>query len=159
MSLPAVVFKFINGESSNCILKFKCHFRQLYFKTEQLNIPFLFILPLPFRAFVPTSAENVSLLTGLPGAKMHMAVMSDDNMVETEREREVLKQLKKILAQPQSLASIRLVLADVAACVGATEFWQRWRSQPPSFTTAQLPNGSYSTAVIYSLPWQPNNLL
>ena len=43
------------------------------------------MLSLPFCALVPASTENVSLLTGLPGAKMDVAVMCDDSMVERER--------------------------------------------------------------------------
>ena len=47
---------------------FKCHFRQLYFKSDWLEIHFFSTLPFPFYAFVFTSAENMSLL---PGLHMH----------------------------------------------------------------------------------------
>ena len=64
-------------------------------------------ISLPFYAFVFTSAENTSLLPGLHLRRnaWQQSVME----ILSLRERKVLKQLKKILAQPYSLAYIQLV--------------------------------------------------
>ena len=44
---------------------FRCHFRQLYFIADWLEIHFLCKLSLPFYTFIFTSAENMLLLPGL----------------------------------------------------------------------------------------------
>ena len=76
---------------------FKCYFWQLYFKTDWLEIHFLSKLSLPFCTFVFTSAENMSLL---PGLHVQRNAQQQSLMkILCLREREVLKQLKKILVQ------------------------------------------------------------
>ena len=86
---------------------FKCHFWQLYFKTNWSKIHILSKLSLPFYTFVFTSAEFFSLL---PGLYMQKSTQQQSLIkILSLREREVLKQLKKIPVQPQSLAYIRLV--------------------------------------------------
>ena len=72
------------------------------------------------------------------------------------REREVLNQLKKILA---IVASVRLTGATVVGGVNVTEFRQR-RTWPQSFLQLlSWINGSCNSTVIDYSSWQPNDLL
>ena len=87
----------------------------MYFIADWLEIHFLFTVSLPFYAFVFTLAENVS-----------KKCLEQSLMKILLREREVLKQLKKILAQP----SVCSTGATLASSVNATEFWQR-QTRPP----------------------------
>jgi len=72
---------------------FKCHFWQLYFKADWLEIHFL--------------SEDMSLVSGLHVQRSNW----QQSLIKilSWREREGLKQLKKILAQPQLLAYVQLV--------------------------------------------------
>jgi len=69
----------------------------LYFKADWSEIHFLSALSLLFYAFVFTLAENMSLLPGLhvPRSTWQQSLMK----ILSLREREGLKQLKKILVQ------------------------------------------------------------
>ena len=73
----------------------------MYFKADWSEIHFLSKLSLPFYVSVFTSAgEKMSLLPGwLTRAKKRSTAKSDEN-ITVDGESEVLKQLKKILAQP-----------------------------------------------------------
>ena len=106
-----------------------CHFWQLYFKADWLEIHFLSILSFPFDAFIFTSDENVLLL---PGLHVQRSTRQQSLMkILSLREREVLKRMKK---DPSTtvVASVCSTGATVIGSVNATEFWQRC-TMPPSF--------------------------
>ena len=83
---------------------FKYHFQQLYFKADWSKIHFLFTLSLPFNTFVFTLDENMSLLTGLHvwrcTLQQSLVTILSLRERDRDREKEILKQLKKILVQP-----------------------------------------------------------
>jgi len=66
----------------------------LYFKADWSEIHFLATLSLPFYALFSLRLKTCHFYLG---GKKRLAVKSDENIIV---EREVLKQLRKILAQP-----------------------------------------------------------
>ena len=70
----------------------------MYFKADLLDSHFLSLPSLPFHIFVFTLAEIMSLLPGL--CEWRSAQQQSLMEILSLKEREVLKLLKKILAQP-----------------------------------------------------------
>ena len=100
---------------------FTCHFWQLYFKADWSEIHFLFMLLLPFYAFVFTLAENMS--------NKRSTAKPDENIIIVGE-----RSIKAAEKDPSTtvVISIRLTGATVVGSVNATEFWQRL-TQPSSF--------------------------